>query len=152
MFNKAEMFHNYHATTAAAAYIIGFALKGRAYMVTVAQLREAWVSMARESQKNGGALKLRMAVTNAVKCELLEMGAVDIGAAEDILSLRHNKGEAFEQWVTEYYGQTWVKDHIPYYMDGDITVDGIKYQIKWENASLTNENVIRKAMEWKLGR
>lgn len=148
MFNT--MFANYVATSAAAAYIVGFALKGRAYMVTVAELNAAWVALARESTKNGGAMKLRMALNNRIKVALIEGGAVEIGDAAEILSSRKNKGEAFEKWVTEHFGQTWVKDNIPYYMDGDLTVDGVKYQIKWENASLTNEGVIAKAMAWKL--
>lgn len=146
-----NMFANYVATSAAAAYIVGFALKGRAYMAITRELNASWVHLDREGTSHGGAYKLRMRLNNSAKVALIEAGAQEIGAADEILSLRHNKGEAFEQWVTEYYGQTWVKDSVPYYLDGDITVNEVKYQIKWENASLTNENVIRKAMEWKLG-
>ena len=148
MFNT--MFANYVATSAAMAYIVGFALNGRAYMVTVRELVQAWVHMDRESTSHGGAYKLRMALNNRIQVALIENGAIEIGDAATILATRKNKGEAFEKFVTEYFGQTWVKDSVPYYMDGDLTVNGVKYQIKWENASLTNEGVIRKAMEWKL--
>ena len=72
--------------------------------------------------------------------------AVRIGTAADILASRKNKGEAFEQWVTENAGQEWHKDSVPYYMDGDLTVNGVKYQIKFESASLANETTIAKAM------
>ena len=52
---------------------------------------------------------------------------------------KYNKGEILEKMVTEYFGQTWTKDNVPYTEDGDITVDGIKYQIKFEKATFINE-------------
>ena len=52
---------------------------------------------------------------------------------------KYNKGEIVEKLVTEYFGQTWTKDNVPYTEDGDITVDGIKYQIKFEKATFINE-------------
>ena len=44
--------------------------------------------------------------------------------------------------VTEFYGQTWEKDNVPFTEDGDITVDGIAYQIKFEKATFTNEKTL----------
>lgn len=148
MFNT--MFANYVATSAAMAYIVGFNLNGRAYMATVRELVQDWVHMDRESKQNGGTAKLRMALNNKQKVALIEAGAVEIGATADLLALHKNKGCAFEKYVTEKAGQTWVKDSVPYYLDGDLTVDGVKYQIKWENASLTNEKVIAAALAWKM--
>ena len=51
----------------------------------------------------------------------------------------YNKGEIAERLVTEHFGQVWTKDNVPYTVDGDITVDGIKYQIKYERATFINE-------------
>ena len=52
---------------------------------------------------------------------------------------KYNKGEVFEMLVTQHYGQTWVKDNVPFTEDGDLTVDGIAYQIKFEKATFINE-------------
>ena len=147
---KNEMLRNYEATSAADAYVIGFSMGKRAYVATVPTLREDMVKLDRESSSHGCALKLRLTISAKIKAMLIARGAVEVGTVEEVLGSRKNKGEAFEQWYTERCGQEWNKDSVPYYMDGDITVNGKKLQIKWESASLTNENVIRKAMEWKL--
>jgi hypothetical protein len=43
--------------------------------------------------------------------------------------------------------QEWKKDSVPYYLDGDLTVDGVKYQIKFESASFANEETILEGMK-----
>ena len=55
---------------------------------------------------------------------------------------KYNKGEIFEKLMTEHYGQTWVKDSVPFTKDGDLTVDGVAYQIKYESATFTNEKTL----------
>ena len=37
-------------------------------------------------------------------------------------------------------------DSVRYDLDGDLTVDGVKYQIKFEDASFANEITVAKAM------
>ena len=44
--------------------------------------------------------------------------------------------------MTESYGQTWTKDNVPFTAGGDIEVDGIAYQIKYEKATFTNEKTL----------
>ena len=71
------------------------------------------------------------------------MGAEILCSAEMFEMLcnesKYNKGEIFEKLVTERFGQTWEKDSVPFTDDGDLTVDGIAYQIKFESASFINE-------------
>ena len=52
---------------------------------------------------------------------------------------KYNKGEVFEKLVTEFYGQEWTKDNVPFTVDGDLTVNGTAYQIKFEKATFCNE-------------
>lgn len=52
---------------------------------------------------------------------------------------KYNRGEIFEKMVTELNGQEWEKDNVPFTDDGDLTVDGIAYQIKFEKATFTSE-------------
>ena len=141
-----NLLNAYKATTAAAAYIIGFLMNDKVYTIYLNDLPEWLISMDRESTSHGGARKLRIRMTTIARHRLLNLGAAYIGTASEVLASRKNKGEAFEQWITENAGQEWHKDSVPYYMDGDITINGTKYQIKFESASLANENTIAKAM------
>ena len=141
-----NLLNAYNATSAATAYIIGFLLNAKVYTIYLPHLPEWLVAMDRESTSHGGARKLRIRMNTLARRRLMDMGAAYIGTAAEVLASRKNKGEAFEQWITEQAGQEWHKDSIPYYMDGDITIGGTKYQIKFESASLANENTIAKAL------
>ena len=141
-----DLLNAYKATSAAVAYIIGFLMNGMVYAIYLNDLPDWLIRMDRESTSHGGARKLRIRMNPIARHRLMNMGAAYIGTAAEILASRKNKGEAFEQWVTENAGQEWHKDSTPYYMDGDITINGTKYQIKFESASLANENTIAKAM------
>jgi hypothetical protein len=55
---------------------------------------------------------------------------------------KYNKGEIFEKMVTEYYKQEWQKDNTPFTDDGDITIDNIPYQIKFQKATFCNEKTL----------
>ena len=141
-----NLLNAYKATTAAAAYIIGFLMNNKVYTIYLNDLPEWLVGMDRESTSHGGAKKLRIRMNAIARHRLLNMGAAYIGTTAEVLASRKNNGEAFEQWVTEKAGQEWHKDSVPYYIDGDITIGGTKYQIKFESASLANETTINKAL------
>ena len=141
-----NLLNAYNATTAAAAYILGFILNNAVYTIYLPHLPEWLVAMDRESTSHGGARKLRIRMNAIARHRLLNMGAAYVGTVNEVLASRKNKGEAFEQWVTENAGQEWHKDSVPYYVDGDITIGGTKYQIKFESASLANETTIAKAI------
>lgn len=141
-----NLLNAYEMTSAATAYIIGFLMNNKVYEIILDRLPEWLIGMDRESTSHGGARKLRIRMNTIARHRLLNMGAAYIGTVNEVLASRKNKGEAFEQWVTENAGQEWHKDSIPYYIDGDITINGTKYQIKFESASLANENTIAKAI------
>lgn len=141
----------YEDTTAAVWTLLVFQLAGHAYAARVEHLTADMVKLDRESSQNGGATKLRFALSNKQKVALIEAGAEEVGDMATIFAYHKNKGCAVEKWATERYTtDTWVKDSIPYYMQGDIRVNGEEVQVKFENASLTNVNVMQKALEWKL--
>lgn len=58
---------------------------------------------------------------------------------ETVSSSSYNRGEIAEKLVTEYFGQEWEKDNMPFTEAGDIEINGIAYQIKYEKATFTNE-------------
>lgn len=141
-----NLLNAYNATAAAHAYILGFLMGNKVYEIILSALPEWLVAMDRESTSHGGARKLRLHLNAVNKARLMNAGAAYIGTVEEVLTGRNNKGEAFEKFVTERAGQEWHKDSIPYYIDGDLTIGTTKYQIKFGNASLANENTIAKAM------
>ena len=55
---------------------------------------------------------------------------------------KYNKGEIFEKFITEYFGQKWEKDNIPFTEAGDIEINGVAYQIKYELASFCSETTL----------
>lgn len=81
---------------------------------------------------------------------MLSMGATVLCSTSIFDSIvadsRYNKGEIFEKLVTEYYGQQWYKDSVPFTDGGDMVADGIAYQIKFEGATFTNERSLMNLM------
>lgn len=52
---------------------------------------------------------------------------------------KYNRGEIVEREIYKRFNQNWKKDTIPFWVDGDITINGIKYQIKYEKATYITE-------------
>lgn len=57
-----------------------------------------------------------------------------------------NDGHVFEKFLTMEAGQTWKRDRVPFWQDGDLTTGGRKYQIKMENAEFSTYTNIRSAI------
>lgn len=136
----------YYAHSAAHKYIVGFDYHGRLYYTLFADAIDSeLVQFGRASSKRGGYAKLRVRLNKAAKLALIEAGrAVEIGGTELLdYEDQYNKGEHFERLITERLtGSTWVKDSVPFNVAGDITVDGVEVQIKYDGAELTNERVL----------
>lgn len=141
---KDELLRIYVETTAATRTVFGFEYETRVYMAILDAIPASWVKLVKKSSKRGGENKLRLEVNKTEKAKLLRK-AVMVGTLDIIDTIKGNKGDSWEKWVTEHYKQVWKKNSIPYYKDGDITVCGEKLQIKWENATLANESTIREA-------
>lgn len=144
-----EMLPMYESTTAADFVDYGFSIGTKVYRIIMKALPAWLVTMDKESASHGGAEKIRLNPTEINKRKLLAMGAHYIGEYIDIIGNGKNEGVNYEKYITEKAGQEWKKDSIPYYIDGDITIDGVKYQIKFNRASLANIETIKKAIEAK---
>lgn len=99
-----------------------------------------------DKASRGAGYSLRFCPTNAQKTFLLTKGAQVLCSKEffetSVKESKYNKGEIFEKMVTEFYGQEWTKDNVPFTEDGDLTTNGIAYQIKFEKATFTNEKTL----------
>ena len=140
-------FYNTHAFTH--NYIFGFRMAGNIWYVTVtAELLPELLKLDKASRGAGYALRFKP--NKAQKVLLMSYGAKvlcsELFFDELAENSKYNKGEIFEKLVTEMNGQTWEKDNVPFTDDGDLTVDGIAYQIKFEKASFINEKQMHKMM------
>ena len=140
LFKKMVDFYNSKAFTH--SYIFGFNYKGNVYMVKTDSKILAFV-LKLDKASRGKGYSLRFKPNNTIREMLLAEGAELICSVEIFKNLvadsKYNKGEIFERLVTEWFGQEWEKDNVPFTDDGDLTVDGIAYQIKYEQATFITE-------------
>ena len=140
LFKEMVEFYNRKAFTH--NYIFGIIFQGNVYMVKTSSAMLAYV-LKLDKASRGAGYQLRFKPNNAIRAMLLAEGATLICSVkffeELVKASKYNKGEIFEKLVTEYFGQTWEKDSVPFTDDGDLTVDGTAWQIKFESASFINE-------------
>lgn len=126
-------------------YIFGFIYKKNVYAVVATSEILPYI-LTLDMASRGAGCALRFNPTNEQKVFLLSKGAELICSKEyfeqTVVESKYNKGEIFEKMVTEKCGQAWVKDNVPFTNGGDLTVDGIAYQIKFEKATFTNEKFL----------
>jgi len=138
---KATMENLYRQYSVANWYILGFIVKGMLYMVNMAEIPSDFLKLEKASRNQGVNLRLRI---SAEQRKNLVAQAICLGTIDLLTATAYNKGENFEKVVTEYYGQEWKKDTVPFYMDGDININGEKVQIKLDSATLTNTKQLEK--------
>jgi hypothetical protein len=138
------MMNAYHRLNAASRYVLGFEADGMIYVIVgKSELVDGCVILDKASRGQGYAIRFKP--NRAVKRMLINMGAQVLCSADYFHHMtansKYNKGEIFEKLVTELmFGQVWEKDNVPFYVDGDVTdTYGIKYQVKFEKATFTNE-------------
>lgn len=133
---------DYSRFSASHNYIVGFVYKKVVYAVKATPEILPYI-LTIDKASRGGGYSLRFCPTNEQKILLLGMGAKVICSEtffnELVKASKYNKGEIFEKLITEKFGQVWKKDNIEWWMDGDITINGTKYQIKFQKATFTNE-------------
>ena len=139
-----EMLNRYNARSASHVYALGFAHAGNLYAVKLSfDELTAYAKLDRASSKRGGFAKIRIKLTASDRATLSAEAEL-IGSA-DLLTAdpAHNKGENFERELTERWtAETWVKDSVPFWMAGDIKVNGENVQVKLDGAELTNEKIL----------
>lgn len=137
---KATFVKTYRNYSAADSYILGFTYAHNLYMIEVEEIMPRFLSVEEASRNQGENLRLRL--KKKYKEQLLRKGAICVGSADDLNAEKYNKGEIFEKIVTEHFGQTWSKDTVPFWVQGDICVDNREIQIKLDSATLMNTKQI----------
>ena len=105
------------------------------------------------SDKTGYSLRF---TPNKFQKEILKMGGKCFPLCSKEFFLNeckksiYNKGRVFEKMVTEYYGQEWRWDNVPFTEAGDIEIDGVAYQIKFEKATYVTEKRLARLRKKKM--
>lgn len=120
-------------------YILGVCYKGVIYAVTVSAEEIMLYATISKASRNGGN-SLRFLPNNTLRENLIfNHDAIALMTKADfnkkVRRSKYNRGEIFEREIFKHYGKRWKKDTVPFYKDGDITIDGEKIQIKFEKAT-----------------
>ena len=142
--DKIEMLTRYGARSAAHVYALGFPFSGNLYVkkLSFAELVK-FAKLDRASSKRGGFAKIRIKLTAKDRAEL--SATAELIGAEDLLHAdpHYNRGDNFEKALMERWtSETWVKNSDPFWVAGDIRVDGVEIQVKLDSAELTNERTL----------
>lgn len=147
---KANFFHYYNKLSGCDAYLIFFKYKKNIYVHKCSHIAPRWTVKRYESSSKGGWMKYRMELNNTHKKQLLAKSTLVMTEKEFNSMPYSNDGHKCEYWLHNITNQPgeYKRDVERFDKRGDITIDGIKYQVKFENATLTNVNAIHNA-QWE---
>lgn len=139
--NREELIAFYDAHSAADFYIYGFCHRGLVYAVAAKALPDETKKLGRQSSKRGGRSQLRFRVPSELKKQLIESGEALLCGDITLIEYKdnYNRGEHFERLIVEGFGKTWHKDDTPFWICGDLSLNGVEIQIKFDGAEITNE-------------
>jgi len=127
-------------------YIMVYNYKGTVYFTKCDRYMVDRVTCLDKASRGAG-YALRFKPNGAQKLLLMTENCTPLCSVkffdELVASTKYNKGEIAEKLVTEYTGQEWEKDNVPFTMAGDIDWNGVAYQIKYEKATFTNEKALK---------
>lgn len=138
-----SLINGYNEISFTHEYIYGYTDRKNVYVSFARADVMPYVLTLDKASRNGG-YSLRFKPNKAQKEVLKLQNNTFVLCSEEyfeslVKASKYNRGEVFEKLVTEYYGQEWTKDKVPFTKDGDITLDGIPYQIKYQKATFCSE-------------
>ena len=147
-----EMITVYEEYSAADFYRIGFRYKHELYSMDFDELPVELLKLDYDSKTKRPKIRIRF--KKADKEKFLASGKCVHEGSENLLEYddKYTNGHHYEHYITEKYTQTkWEYDNIPFYVQGDINLDGKEVQIKFDSAELTNERCLTRLLE-KMGK
>lgn len=140
-----NLIEKYNKVSFAHSYILGFSDNGKIYAVITDETILSSVCKLDKGSRNGGN-SLRFIPTKKQKAILKTLNPIYITSVDSftkqLQSFKYNKGELFEKLITEFFGQEWKKDYIPFTQAGDIIVNNVSYQIKFQYATFVTEGTL----------
>ena len=149
-----SMIDGYNAIAYTHNYVLGFVYKHTVYMsFQTADVLPYACTLDKSPEKNAG-MSIRFKPTVAQKVMLLTNAKpicsdvyFNALCQEKYINAKgkptkYNRGEVFEKLVTEYFGQVWEKDALPFTDAPDVIGNGVPYQIKFEKATFIHEKAL----------
>lgn len=137
----ANLIDRYNAIAFTHQYIWGFTYKHNVYMASTDSAVMPFVCKLDRASRGAG-YALRFCPTAEQKLFLMPSATLLCSEKyfnEQVTESKYNNGEIFEKLVTEHFGQVWEKDNVPFTEAGDIVVDGVHFQVKFQKATFCNE-------------
>lgn len=146
---KKNFFRYYNKLTGADRTLVFFIHNHIVYLWECHHIAPRWTREARESKSKGGAQKFRMYITAKEKKNLIKKGAIPVMTETEFKAIPvKNKGNKCEMWLHKVCGLgEYTPDHVRFDKSGDVKINGIEYQVKFQNATLTNVDVLHKAQK-----
>lgn len=140
---KETLIRWYRQMNCSEMYILGFIRNHRVYLIHYdGEIPPRYIRYCQASRGMGGQIRFDPLVK--YKDQLIRKGATCIGDESELFPAScKNRGELFKKLVFEMAGQEWQKDCVPCWVAGDINIDGVEIQIKFEKATFTNEQKIK---------
>jgi len=141
------MQRKYNKHSAADEYWFAFPRRGKVYFIKLRHIPRKYMRLTHAASSRGGYAKIKLYISSAECDEAIQKGKAIYLCEESELDsdLGHNRGENVERIITETYTtQTWIKDSVPFWIAGDIEINGKQIQIKFIGAELTNESTLQK--------
>lgn len=124
-------------------YMLGYIYNNNVYVTIVKYISQKALYIEVAPRKQGYCLRFKP--TKETKEKLLKnKSTICLGNSDILVNDKYNKGELLEKKIFELNNQVWKKDNTPFYIDGDIIVNDIKYQIKFEQATLTTTKQLKR--------
>lgn len=142
----ANLIARYNALAFTHNYIFGFIYENNVYAVKTG-IDYLSLILKVDKASRGAGMSLRFSPTREIKNFLFTNFNPELVCSEKFFkesceTSKYNKGEIFEKLYTEKNGQVWTKDNKKFTECGDIEINGISYQIKYEKATFTNEQTL----------
>lgn len=146
---KGNFFKYYNKLSGADRYLIFFERNGLVYLWDCKHIAPRWTRERYESSSKGGYQKFRIEMTVKDKNELIAKGATPMMTFEEFKAIpQKNNGHKCECWLHKKYNLgTYKPDAKRFDKCGDVCINGVEYQVKFQNASLTNVEVLHKAQK-----
>lgn len=138
----------YNRLNGADKYIVAFPFNNEIHYVVVNHLKMNWLKLSREAKSKGGHQKVKLYASLKELATMNHFYLCDKETFEEWTKFYHNKGNAIEKIIADVNGMDFTPNSFPFYRGGDIEIDGVSYQLKWYEASLTNIVTLHNAQKW----
>ena len=144
---KGNFFRYYNKLAGCHKYLIFFRYKGDVYMAESDKIMPRWCVETRTSSKRGADQTFRMSMNLKHKEELIRKGANKLFTVAEFEEMPYaNRGHKCEWWLHKMYDLgEYTPDRERFDKCGDVCINGIEYQVKFENASLTTVKTLHNA-------